>query len=42
VAIIQSNCEQQLASVTYSAFVVDWAMLDYLRKDNKTNIDPKN
>jgi len=42
VAIIQSNWEQQAAAATYSAFVVDWAMLDYLREDQDTREDPRN
>ena len=42
VAIIQSNCEQQLAAVIYSASVVDRATLDYFQDDHKTNEVPKN
>jgi hypothetical protein len=32
VAIIQSNWEQQAATATYSASVVDWATLDCCEK----------
>ena len=42
VAIIQSNCEQHLATATYSASVVDTATLDYFREDHETNEVPKN
>ena len=42
VAIIQSNWEQQAAAATYSASMVDWAMLDYLREDQDTREDPRN
>jgi hypothetical protein len=42
VYVIQRSCEQQLASATYSALVVDWATLDYLREDHDTKEDPKN
>ena len=42
VAIIQSNWEQQTAAATYSASMVDWAMLDYLREDQDTREDPRN
>jgi hypothetical protein len=40
--VIQSSCEQQLAVVTYSASVVDWATLDCLREDQEASEDPKN
>jgi hypothetical protein len=42
VYVIQSSCEQQLAAATYSASVIDWATLDYLREDQETSEDPKN
>jgi hypothetical protein len=42
VYVIQSSCEQQLVAATYSASVVDWATLDYLREDQETSEDPKN
>jgi hypothetical protein len=41
VYVIQS-WEQQLATATYSALVVDWATLDCLREDQDTKEDPKN
>jgi hypothetical protein len=36
VYVIQRSWEQQLAAATYSASVVDWAALDYLREDQDT------
>jgi hypothetical protein len=42
VYVIESSCEQQLATATYSASVVDWAPLDYLREDQETSEEPKN
>jgi hypothetical protein len=42
VAIIQSNWEQQAATATYSASMVDWAMLDCLREDQETREDLRN
>jgi hypothetical protein len=42
VHVIQRSWEQQLAAATYSALVVDWATLDYLREDQDTKEDPKN
>jgi hypothetical protein len=42
VYVIQRSWEQQLAAATYSASVVDWATLDYLREDQDTKEDPKN
>jgi hypothetical protein len=42
VYVIQSSYEQQLAAATYSASVVNWATLDYLREDQETSEDPKN
>jgi hypothetical protein len=36
VYVIQRSWEQQLAAATYSASVVDWATLDYLREDQDT------
>jgi hypothetical protein len=42
VYVIQMSWEQQLAAATYSASVVDWATLDYLREDQDTKEDPKN
>jgi hypothetical protein len=39
---IQRSWEQQLAAATYSASVVDWATLDYLREDEDTKEEPKN
>jgi hypothetical protein len=42
VYVIQSSWEQQLGAATYSAFVVDWATLDYLREDQETSKEPKN
>jgi hypothetical protein len=40
--VIQSRWEQQLATATYSASVVDWATLDCLREDEETSEVPKN
>jgi hypothetical protein len=42
VYVIQRSWEQQLATATYSASVVDWARLDCLREDQDTKEDPKN
>jgi hypothetical protein len=42
VYVIQSSWEQQLAAATYSASVVDWATLDWLREDQETSEEPKN
>jgi hypothetical protein len=42
VYVIQSSCDQQLAIATYSASVVGWATLDYLREAQETSEDPKN
>jgi hypothetical protein len=42
VAIIQSNWKQQAATATYSASVVDWAMLECLREDQDIREDPRN
>jgi hypothetical protein len=42
VYVIQRSWEQQLAAATYSASVVDWATLDFLREDQDTKEDPKN
>jgi hypothetical protein len=42
VYVIQSSYEQQLATWTYSASLVDWATLDCLREDQETSEDPKN
>jgi hypothetical protein len=42
VYVIQRSWEQQLVAATYSASVVDWATLDYLRDDQDTKEDPKN
>jgi hypothetical protein len=42
VAIIQSNWEQQATTAIYSASVVDWVTLDYLREDQDTREDQKN
>jgi hypothetical protein len=39
---IQRSWEQQLATATYSASVVDCATLDCLRKDQDTKEKPKN
>jgi hypothetical protein len=39
---IQRSWEQQLASATYSASVVDWATLDCLRENQDTKEEPKN
>jgi hypothetical protein len=36
VYVIQRSWEQQLATTTYSASVVDWATLDCLREDQDT------
>jgi hypothetical protein len=36
VYVIKSSCEQQLATETYPASVVDWATLDSLREDQET------
>jgi hypothetical protein len=41
VAIIQSSGEQQLVTTTYSASVVEWETLNYLREDQETREDPK-
>jgi hypothetical protein len=38
VYVIQSSWEQQLAAATYSASVVDWATLDWLREDQQAKI----
>jgi hypothetical protein len=40
VYVIQRSWEQQLAAAMYSASVVDWATLDYLREDQDTKEDP--
>jgi hypothetical protein len=42
VYVIQSSCEHQLMTVTYSASMVDWATLDYLREDQETSEEPRN
>jgi hypothetical protein len=42
VCVIQRSWQQQLAAATYSASVVDWATLDYLREDQDTKEHPKN
>jgi hypothetical protein len=42
VYVIQRTLEQQLTSAMYSASVVDWATLNYLREDQDTKKDPKN
>jgi hypothetical protein len=42
VYVIQRSWEQQLATATYSASIVDWATLDCLREDQDTKEDPKN
>jgi hypothetical protein len=42
VYVIQSSCEQQIATTTYSTSVVDWATLDCLREDQETSEDPRN
>jgi hypothetical protein len=42
VYVIQWSWEQQLAAATYSASVVDWATLDYLREDQDSKEEPKN
>jgi hypothetical protein len=42
VYVIQRSWEQQLAAVTYSASIVDWATLDCLREDQDTKEYPKN
>jgi hypothetical protein len=42
VAIIQSNWEQQAATATYSASMVDWVTLDYLREDQDTRENQRN
>jgi hypothetical protein len=42
VYVIQRILEQQLAAATYSASVVDWAILDCLREDQDTKEEPKN
>jgi hypothetical protein len=39
---IHNTWEQQLATATYSASVVDWATLDCLREGHETNEDPRN
>jgi hypothetical protein len=39
---IHNSWEEQLATATYSASVVDWATLDCLRDDHETNEDPIN
>jgi hypothetical protein len=41
VYVIQMSWEKQLAAATYSALVVDWATLDYLREDQETKEEPK-
>jgi hypothetical protein len=42
VYVIQSSCEQQLATTTYLASMVDWAKLDCLREDQETSEEPRN
>jgi hypothetical protein len=42
VYVIQRSGEQQLATTTYSALVVDCATLDCLREDQETKEEPKN
>jgi hypothetical protein len=42
VYVIQTSWEQQLATTTYSASVVDWATLECLQEDQDTKEDPKN
>jgi hypothetical protein len=39
---IQRSWEQQLAAATYSALIVDWETLDYLREDQDTKEELKN
>jgi hypothetical protein len=41
VYVIQKSWEQQLAAAMYSASIVDWETLDYLRGDQDTKEDPK-
>jgi hypothetical protein len=41
VDVIQRSWERQLVAVEYSASVVDWATLDYLREDQDTKEGPK-
>jgi hypothetical protein len=38
---IQKICEQQLATATYSASVVDCAIEDYFREDQQMREDPR-
>jgi hypothetical protein len=42
VYVIHRSWEQQQATETYSASVVDWATLDCLQEDQDTKEDPKN
>jgi hypothetical protein len=42
VYVIQSSWEQQLAAISYSASVVDWARLDCLQEDQETSKESKN
>jgi hypothetical protein len=42
VYVIQRSCEQQLATTTYSASVVDRATLDCLREDQEISEESKN
>jgi hypothetical protein len=41
VCTIQKIYEQQLATATYSAYVVDWATKDYFQEDKQTREDPR-
>jgi hypothetical protein len=42
VYVIQSSWEQQLAATIYSASVINWATLNYLREDQETSEEPRN